>query len=115
MVSEEDTRMNQKNNRIERANTATLLDVASAAPCAICYQGDHSADEHDACPKLIPEMLTHWRDGAQRYEAWRTPEVAPGYHLYYFLGGVEVGRHPHASEMLVRKAFEGAVEAHATS
>jgi len=62
---------------------------------------------------LISERLTFCNlTGGRRIEAWRTPEVAPGWHLYYAEGGVEIGRHPYGSDVAVRTAFERAVEEH---
>jgi hypothetical protein len=60
---------------------------------------------------LIPELLT-WcdLDGNRRYEVWRTPMVKSPFHVYYLVGGVEVGKHPHDSETAARKDFEKRVE-----
>lgn len=62
---------------------------------------------------LIAKLLT-WcdLDGDRRYEAWRTPEVRPGWHLYYMENGVQISRHPYSNEVAVRTAFERAVEEH---
>jgi len=59
----------------------------------------------------VAHRLT-WSDlgGGHVYEAWRTPEVAPGFHLYYYQGDVQIGRHPYTSDVAIRTAFERAVE-----
>lgn len=61
---------------------------------------------------LIPEILT-WSvlPNGSRYEVWRTPMVhnAP-FHVYYFVNGVEVGKHPFKTETAARADFERRVE-----
>jgi hypothetical protein len=60
---------------------------------------------------LIPERLAfaELADG-RSYELWRTPQTKPGWHLYAFQEGVEIGRKPIASELRGRIEFERKVE-----
>jgi hypothetical protein len=55
---------------------------------------------------MIPEKLTWWNGVNESYELWQTPEVKPGFHLYHFVAGVEVGRHGFSSALAGRKEFE---------
>jgi hypothetical protein len=61
---------------------------------------------------LIPERLT-WTllpDGSS-YELWHTPQVKNArFHLYYYVGGTEVAKHPHDDELTARKDFERRIE-----
>lgn len=59
---------------------------------------------------LIPERLTVWECGEHRLEAWITPEVKPGWHLYVYKCGVLTGRHGASSEVQLRKQFEKRAE-----
>jgi hypothetical protein len=60
---------------------------------------------------LIPELMT-WSDlpNGRRYELWRTPMTTRRFHVYYLVGGVEVAKHPHDTELAARKDFERRVE-----
>jgi hypothetical protein len=63
---------------------------------------------------LIPERIG-WSDLAngERYELWHTPQVKNArYHVYYYVGGTEVAKHPHDNEVTARKDFERRVEEH---
>ncbi len=64
---------------------------------------------------LIPERLTYATAGDYHFEAWRTPNNGPGFHLYVTFHGVEIGKHPHPTEVSVRKAFEQSVEDHSNA
>jgi len=60
---------------------------------------------------MIPKRLTWCELDANRsYELWRTPQVKPGWHLYYFEHGVEAGKHPFDGDIAARTGFERAVE-----